>query len=212
MTDIIFFKRALLVKHNCGINLLIAISRETNKHTFQKSWTIPLFCMLMIGWGGITLLLFVLNMLLMSLLCFMCWQTWRPSVVGEIFHQGRSRRDFIRKIKQNRPNIELRWMVAKAKQGQRKHKSHVGGEWRSNAIHMHQAQALSLLTYRQRSPAFPQGWPLLWTPAPLALAGSPTSVPGSVWASHKSGFCPHRTHRLPLHIKNEILLSHSSLW
>lgn len=62
------------------------------------------------------------------------------------------------------------------------------------------------------SRAFPQGEPLLWTPAPLASAGSPTSVPGAVWASHKSGFCPHRTQRLHLNKKNEILLSHSSVW
>lgn len=34
----------------------------------------------------------------------------------------------------------------------------------------------------------------------------------TVWASHKSGFCPHRTHRLPLNKKHETLLSHSSVW
>lgn len=51
---------------------------------------------------------------------------------------------------------------------------------------------------------YPQGEPLLWTPAPLFSAGSQTSVPSAVWASHKSGFCPLRTYRLLL-IKNERL-------
>lgn len=50
-----------------------------------------------------------------------CWlvnTTRRPSVVWEISHHRRSRKDFIRKIKSNRLNIQLRWMVAEAKQGQ----------------------------------------------------------------------------------------------
>lgn len=49
-----------------------------------------------------------------------CWlvnTTQRPSVVGKISHHRRSRKDFIRKIKQNRPDIELRWMLQKPNKG-----------------------------------------------------------------------------------------------
>ncbi len=168
------------------------------------------------GWKVIKLILIVLNMILMSLLCLMCWQTRKPSVVGEISHHRRSRKYFIRKIKQNRPNIELRWMVAEAKQGQRTTRA----MWEESEGVLLFARIKSkhfiywhtLNVPQPSSRAFPQGEPLLWTPAPLASAGSPTSVPGAVWASHKSGFCPHRTHRLPLNKKNEIFLSHSSVW
>ncbi|KAG7223944.1 hypothetical protein INR49_015200 [Caranx melampygus] len=37
----------------------------------------------------------------------------------EIPHRRRSRKDFIRRIERNRPKIELKLMVAEAKQGQR---------------------------------------------------------------------------------------------
>lgn len=164
----------------------------------------------------VKLVLFVLNLLFMLPLCLMCWQNQRPSVLGEISHRRRSRKDFIRKLKRNRPNIELKWMVAEAKQGQLTTRA----MWEESegvllftcikSKHFLYWHTLSIPQPSSR--AFPQGKPLLWTPAPLASAGSPTSVPGAVWASHKSGFCPHRTHRLPLNKKNEILLSHSSVW
>lgn len=51
-----------------------------------------------------------------------CWlvnTAQRPSVVWEKSHRRRNRKEFIRKSKRNRPNIELRWMVAVAKQGRR---------------------------------------------------------------------------------------------
>lgn len=73
----------------------------------------------MIGWKMMKQLSFVLSMIFMSPFCLMCWQTQRPSVVGEISHHRRSRDDYTRKIKENRPNIELRWIVAEAVQGQR---------------------------------------------------------------------------------------------
>lgn len=170
----------------------------------------------MIGLVIITLLLFDLSMLVMSPLCLICWQTQRPSVVGRISHYRRNRKDFIRKIKQNRPDTELRWMLQKPNKGNKTTRA----MWEESEgvvlftcikpkrfLYWHTLNVL-----QPSSRAFPQGGPLLWTPASLASAGSPTSVPGPVWASHKSGFCPHRTHRLPLNIKNEILLSHSSVW
>lgn len=158
----------------------------------------------------------ILNLLLTSLLCLMCCRLrglkflWRNHTAEE------AERIFIRKTERNRPKIELRLMVAEAKQGQRtaramwEESEGVLQFTRIKSKHFVYWQTLN--APRPSSRAFPQGEPLLWTPAPLASAGSPTSVPGAVWASHKSGFCPHRTHRLPLNKKNEILLSHSSVW
>lgn len=164
----------------------------------------------MIGWEVMKRLSFVLSMIFMSPFCLMCWQTQRIS------HHRRNRDDFTRKIKENRPNIELRWIVAEAAQGQRTTRA----MWEGNEgvllfTRIKSKRFLYWHTLNIPKPscrAFPQGEPLLWTPAPLASVGSPTSVPGAVWASHKSGFCPHRTHRLHLNKKNEILLSHSSVW
>lgn len=62
-------------------------------------------------WKLMKLLLFVLIMLFMSLLCLICWQTRRPSVAKEISHHRRSKKDFIRKLKQNKPMTNWgRWL------------------------------------------------------------------------------------------------------
>lgn len=78
---------------------------------------------------------------------------------------------------------------------------------------MLKVQRLSPLTRLQApqhsSVAVSQGEPCYEPQLPWLQQAAQTSVPGAVWASHKSGFCPHRTHRLPLNDENENLPSHS---
>lgn len=125
----------------------------------------------------------------------------RLSVVGKLTPKKGSRTDFIQRIKNNRPNITPRWTTAESKQGHRTTRAMwEDSKWdllfacvKSKYFLCWRPVNLSQPSVR----AFPQGESLLWTPAPSASAGSPSSVRGTVWASHRSGFCPHRTHRLP---------------
>lgn len=152
-----------------------------------------------------------------SLFCFSVLCVDRSSVVWEIPHKKGSWKDFILRIENNRPNIKLRWTTAEAEQG---HLT-IRVMWEDSkwdllfaCVENKYFLCWHIVNFSQPSVrAFSRGESLLWTPAPLASAGSPSSVQGTVWASHWSGFCPHRTHRLPRTKNNEIFLSHSFvLW
>lgn len=107
-------------------------------------------------------------MLFTFLLCRVCWQTRRPSVVGEISHHRRSREDFIRKIKQNRPNIELRWTVAEAERGREPCGRRVR-EFR----YLHASSPNTFSTDKQ--------WTFPGLPPELFLRGSPCYEPQLHW-------------------------------
>lgn len=113
-------------------------------------------------------------------LCLVCWQIWRPSVDWEIFHH--------RKTKQNRPKIQLWWMISEAEEGQNTARA----MWeesergllfaRIKPKHFLYWHTLNVLEPSSRT--FPQGEPLLWTPGfsrqsdlrARPLCGHPTSL------------------------------------